>query len=194
MEEESQLITNDLKGRLDDSKAARTIQLQNLFKKTTGKLDELIKLDVSYGSWMRKETLLLNDEMKRSFDALERAIDPNIKRITFMLKELQNDVSIYGESAKRNLVTCRNHDIPFDLAKCTKEQSDKAIRMLDRINEEARRKLEEIIKFRETVLKAHEMTAQEAIEINHKKTADLLSYLEKCIVQLKKSRKWRKKT
>lgn len=187
------MITNDMKNRLHSSKAARATQLENFFKKTTGKLDELIKLDVSYGNWMRKETLLLNDEIKRSFDALERAIDPNVKRIASMLKELQDDVLIYGESAERNLVTCRKHDVPLDLAKCTKERSGKAIRMLDLMNEKARRKLEEIAKFRETVLKAHEITAKEAIEINHKKMADLLSYLEKCIVQLKKSRKWRKK-
>jgi len=61
------------------------------------------------------------------------------------------------------------------------------------MNEEARRKFEEIAKFREMVLRAHEITAREAIEINSKRTADFLRYLEKCIVQLRKSAKEQKK-
>ncbi|XP_071565657.1 uncharacterized protein [Temnothorax nylanderi] len=193
VEHESQLIANDVKSRLDSSKAARATQLEDLLKKTTRKLDELIKLDVSYGSWMRKETLMLNDEIRRSFDALERAIEPNVKRIAFMLNRLRSDVSTSVESAERNLVACRKYDVLLDFAKCTKEQSDEATRILDRMNEEARRKFEEIGKFRETVLRAHEIMAREAIEINRKKTADFSRYLEKCIVQLRKSGKWRKK-
>ncbi|XP_018351790.1 PREDICTED: uncharacterized protein LOC108754167 isoform X2 [Trachymyrmex septentrionalis] len=189
VDNESQLITNDIKNRLDSNRAARATQLENLFKKTTEKLDELMKLDVSYGSWMRQMMLLLNDEIKRSFDALERVIGSNEKRIASMLKKLQSDVSICIESAERNLAVCRKHYLPFDLTKCTKEQSDKATKMLDRMKEEARRKFEEIAKFRETVLRAHEITTQEAIEINHKKTMDLLKYLEKCIVKLKSSNK-----
>lgn len=189
VENESQLIANDLKSRLDSTKAARATQLENLFKKTTGKLDELIKLDVSYGNWMRKETLILNDEMRRSFDALERAVDPNVKRIASMLKRLQGDVSTSVESAERKILACRKHDVLSDFMKCTKEQSDKATKMLDRMNEEAHHKFEEIVKFCETILRAHDMTVQETIEINRKKTADFLRYLEKCIVQLKKSSK-----
>jgi len=193
VEDESQLITNDIKSRLDSSKAARATQLENLFKKTTDKLDELIKLNVAYGSWMRKKTLLLNDEIKRSFDALERASDLNEKHIASVLKKLRSDVSTCIESAERNFVACRKHDLPFNLAKCTKEQSAEATRMLDQMNEEARRKFAEIVKFRETVLRAHEMTAQETIEINRRKTVDLLRYLEKCIAQQKRSSKRRKK-
>lgn len=193
MDDESQLIANDVKSRLDSNKVARVTQLENLLIKTTGKLDEIIKLDVSYGSWMRNETLLLNDEIRRSFDALERAIDLNEKRIAFMLKKLRSDVSTCIEGAERKLVACRKHDLPFDLAKCTKEQSDEAARMLDWMNEEARRKLKEIAKFRETVLRAHRTTMQEAIEMNCKKTADFLKYLEKCIVQLRKTSKSQKK-
>lgn len=189
VENESQLIANNVKNRLDSTKAARATQLENLLKKTTGKLDELIKLDVSYGNWMRKETLILNDEIRRSFDALERAIDPNVKRIASMLKRLRSDVSTSVESAERKIIACRKHDVLFDFMKCTKEQSDKATRMLDRMNEEAHRKFEEIAKFCETILRAHEMTVQETMEINRKKTADFLRYLEKCIVQLKKSSK-----
>ncbi|KYQ54120.1 hypothetical protein ALC60_06992 [Trachymyrmex zeteki] len=194
VENESQLITNDVKSRLDSNRAARTTQLENFFKKTTGKLDELMKLDVSYGNWMRQKTLLLNDEIKRSFDAVERVIGPNEKRIASMLKKLRSDVSICIESAERNLAVCRKHYLPFDLTKCTKEQLDEATKMLDRMKEEARRKFEEIAKFRETVLRAHEMTTQETIEINHKKTMDLLKYLKKCIklkkcVKLKNSNK-----
>lgn len=189
VEDESQSIANNVKGRLDSSKAARATQLENLLKKTTGKLDDLIKLDVSYGSWMRNKTLTLNEEIRRSFEALERAIDPNIKHITSMLKKLRSDVSTSVKSAEKNLTACRKHNGPLDFAKCTKEQSDAATRMLDRMNEEARRKFKEIAKFCETVLRGHEMTTQEAIEINRKKTTDLLKYLEKCIVQLKKQKK-----
>lgn len=189
MEDESQLIANNMKNRLDSTKAARAIQLENLFKKTTGKLDELIKLDVSYGNWMRKETLILNDEIRRSFDALERAIDTNAKGIASMLKRLRNDVLVSVESAERKIIACYKHDVLFDFTKCTKEQSDKATRMLDRMNEETRRKFEEIVKFCEIVLRAHEMTVQETMEINRKKTDNLLRYLEKCIVQMRKSSK-----
>ncbi|KYM97179.1 PREDICTED: uncharacterized protein LOC108778686 [Cyphomyrmex costatus] len=189
VENESQLISDDIKSRLNSNRAARTTQSESLFKKTTEKLDELMKLDVSYGSWMRQKTLLLNDEIKRSFDAVERAIGPNEKRIASMLKKLRSDVSICIESAERNLAMCRKHYLPLDLTKCTKEQSDEATKMFDRMKEEARRKFKEIAEFRETILRAHEMTTQEAIEINNKKTTDLLRYLEKCIVQLKNSKK-----
>lgn len=192
VEDESQLITSDMKGRLDSSKAARAIQLERLVKKTTGKLDELMKLDVSYGSWMRRETLMLNDETRRSFEAVERAINLNVKKIASMLKKLQNDVSTSVKNAERNLVACRKYNL-FDFARCTKEQSDEATRILDRTNEEARRKLEEIVKFRETVLRTHEITTQETIEVNRKKMANFLKYLEKCIVQLRKSNKRQKK-
>lgn len=192
MDDESQLISNDVKSRLDSSKAVRATQLENFFEKTTKKLDEIIKLDVSYGCWMRKETLLLNDEIRRSFDALERAIDLNEKRIAIMLKKLRSDVLTCVENAERRLVVCRKHGLPSDLTKCTKTQFDEATRTLDWMNEEARRKFKEIAKFRETILRAHETTARETMQINCKKTANFLKYLEKCIVQLKKSKKSQK--
>lgn len=181
------MIANDLKSRLDSNRAARMIQLENLVKKTTSKLDELIKLDACYGNWMRKETSLLNDEMRRSFDALERATDLNEKHIASMLKKLRSDVSTCIESTERNFVACRKHDRSF--AKCTKEQSNEATRVLDRMNEEVRCKLAKIAKSCETTLKTNEMLTQEAIEINCKKTTNFLKYLEKCIVQLKKPHK-----
>ncbi|XP_028050872.1 uncharacterized protein LOC114255708 [Monomorium pharaonis] len=156
---------------------------------TTRKLDEIAKLDVSYGNWMRKETLLLDSEIRRSFDALERAIGLNEKRIASMLEKLRGDVSTRVESAEKNLVACRKHNLPYDFAKCTKVQTEEAARMLDRMNEEARLKLKEIVKFRETVLRAHETTVQEAIQVNCQKAADFLRYLQKCIVQLRKSSK-----
>lgn len=194
MEDESQLIASDVKNRLNSGKAARVIQQENLLRKTTRKLDELIKLDASYGSWMRKETLLLNDEIRRSFEALERASDLNVRHIVSMLKKLRNEVSTTVASAERNFVACRKYNVLFDFAKCTKKQSDEVTRMLDRMNEEARCKFEEIARFREMVLRAHEITAREVMEISYKKTADFLKYLEKCIVQLRKSGKGQKKT
>ncbi|XP_011694277.1 PREDICTED: uncharacterized protein LOC105453776 [Wasmannia auropunctata] len=193
VEDETQLIANDVKSRLDSNRATRATQLEYLLTKTTGKLDEVMKLNGAYGIWMRKKTLLLNDEIKRSFDAVERAIGPNEKRIASMLAKLRSDVSDSVESAEKNLVACRKHDLPLDLARCTKERSDEATRMLDRMNEEACRKLKEIAKFRETVLRTHEITTQETIEINRKKTTDLLRLMKKCIVQLKKSKMRRKK-
>lgn len=187
VEDESRSIANDVESGLKSSKAARVIQMEKLSKATSGKLDELIRLDVSYGSWMRKETLLLNDEIMRSFDALERAIASNTKRITYMLKNLRSDVFMYIEHAQKNLVECRRHNVPSNLAECAKKQLDEATKMLDQMNEEVRRKLEEITKFRDTIMKAHEMTTQEVIEVNRKKVADMIKYLERCIVQLKRS-------
>lgn len=186
---ESQLIANNVKAHFDSSKAACAAQLEDLLEKTTGKLDELTKLDVSYGNWMRKETLIFNDEIRRSFDALDRAIDPNVKHITSKLKKLRKDVSASVKGADRMLVTCREHHALSAFAKCTKEQSDEAMKMLDRMDENLRRKFEEIAKFCETVLKAHEMTVKETVAINREKTAVLLQCMEKCIVHL---RKWQK--
>lgn len=189
MEDESQSIANNVETSLKSSNAAHVIQMEKLFRATSGKLDELIRLDVSYGSWMRKETLLLNDEIKRSFDALERAIAANKKNIIYMLQNLQRDVTRCVESAQRNLIACRRHNVPSNLTECAKKQLDEATKMLDQMNEEVRLKLKEITKLRETVMKAHEMTAQEVIEINHKKVAELVKYLERCILQLKRSSK-----
>lgn len=189
MENESRSIASDVESSLKSSKAARAIQMETFFKATSGKLDELTRLDVSYGSWMRKETLLLNDEIRRSFDALERAIAPNAKRIMYMLKNLRNDVSLCNECAQRNLVACRKHNVPSNLTECAKKQLDEATKKLDQMNEEVYHKLEEIMKFRDTVMKAHEMTAQEVIEVNRKKAAELVKYLDRCIVQLKRSNK-----
>lgn len=189
VEDESRSIANNVENGLKSSKAAHAIQMEKLFRATSGKLDELIRLDVSYGNWLRKETLLLNDEIRRSFDALERTIAPNAKRITYMLKNLRSDVSTCVERAQRNLVACRRHNVPSNLADCVKKQLDEATKMLDQMNEEVRHKLEEITKFRETVMKAHEMTTQEVIEVNRKKAAELVKYLERCIVQLKRSSK-----
>lgn len=189
MDNESRSIASDVKSSLESSKVARAIQMEKFFKATSGKLDELTRLDVSYGSWMRKEALLLNDEIRRSFDALERAIAPNTKRIMYMLENLRNDVSRCIECAQRNLVACRKHNVPSNLTECANEKLDEATKKLDQMNEEVRRKLEEITKFRDTAMKAHEMTAQEVIEVNRKKAAELVKYLERCIVQAKKSSK-----
>ncbi|XP_072767430.1 uncharacterized protein [Anoplolepis gracilipes] len=189
VEDESRSIASNMESSLKNSKVAREIQIEKLFRTTLGKLDELIKLDVSYGSWMRKETLLLNDEIRRSFDALERAIAPNAKRIMHMLKDLQSNVSICVERAQKNLVTCRKHNVPSNLTECVKKQSDEATKRLDQMNEEVRHKLKEITNFRETVMKAHEMTAQEVTEVNRKKAVELVKYLERCIGQLKRSNK-----
>lgn len=189
VEDESRSITSNVESSLKSSNAAHAIQMEKLFRATSGKLDELIRLDVSYGNWMRKEILLLNDEIKRSFDALERAIAANTKNITYKLKNLRNDVTRCVECAQRNLVACRKHNVPSNLTECAKKQLDQATKRLDQMNEEVRLKLKEITKLRETVMKAHEMTAQEAIEINHKKVTKLVKYLERCILQLKKSSK-----
>lgn len=189
MEDESRSITSNVETSLKSSNAAHAIQMEKLFKATSGKLDKLISLDVSYGSWMRKETLLLNDEIKRSFDALKRAIAANAKNITYMLKNLQSDVTRCVERAQKNLLACRKHNAPSNLTECTKKQLDEATKKLERMNEEVRLKLKEITKLRETVVKAHEMTAQEVIEVNHKKVTELVKNLERCILQLKRSNK-----
>lgn len=189
VEDESQSIANNVETSLKSSNAAHAIQMEKLFRSTSGKLDELIRLDVSYGSWMRKETLLLNDEIKRSFDALERAIAANTKNIIYMLKNLQRDVTRCVECAQKNLIACRRHNVPSNLAECAKKQLDEGTKMLDQMNDEVRLKLKEITKLRETVMKAHEMTAQEVIEINHEKVAELVKYLGRCILQLKRSSK-----
>lgn len=189
MDDQSRSIESDVKSGLESSKAARAIQMEKFFKATAGKLDKLTRLDVSYGSWMRKEALLLNDEIMRSFDALERAIAPNAKRITYMLKNLRNDVSRCVECAQRNLAACRKHNIPANLSECANEKLSESTKQLDQMNEEVRHKLEEIMKFRDTVMKAHEMTAQEVTEVNRMKAAKLVKYLERCIAQAKKSRK-----
>ncbi|XP_067206197.1 uncharacterized protein [Linepithema humile] len=187
VEDESRLITSEVNSWLENNKVACATQLKELFNKTTAKLDELIKLDMSYSTWMRKETLLLNDEIRRSFDALDRAIASNAKRIESMLQNLRNDVTTHSACVKKGLIVCRKHDAPCEFAECVKAQSEEAIKMLDRVNENARVKLEEIAKFRESVVKTHEMTAQETIEVNHKKATELSNYLDKCIVQLKRS-------
>ncbi|KAL6434038.1 hypothetical protein ACFW04_005887 [Cataglyphis niger] len=189
MDDQSRSITSDVKSSLESSKAARATQMEKFFKATSGKLDELTRLDVSYGSWMRREALLLNDEIMRSFDALERALAPNAKRMMYMLKNLRNDVSRCVDCAQRNLATCRKHSIPSNLSQCANEKLDESTKKLDQMKEEIRRKLEEIMKFRDTVMKAHEMTAQEVTEVNRKKAAALIKYLERCIAQAKKSRK-----
>lgn len=187
VESESQSIAKDVKTRLENSEIARADQLRELYKRTSEKLDEILKLDVSYGFWMRKETLLLNDEIGRSFDALERAIAPNVKRITFMLRTLKNDVLARARQTEETLATCRKHKVPSELTKCVKEQLSRATRTIDRMNEETRLKLEHIGKYRDAFMKAHETTMRETLELNRKKVAELLKYMEKCIVRLQKS-------
>ncbi|EZA57223.1 hypothetical protein X777_01829, partial [Ooceraea biroi] len=189
VEDGSRSITNNLKSHLENSKAARAAQLEKLSQRTTRKLDELTSLDVSYGCWMRNETMLLNDEIRRSFDALERAVVPNVGQIMSMLKDLQSEVSKCAECADKNVTSCREHVVPTEFAKCVDERLDEATLMLNRVSKEARLKLAEIVKFRETVIKAHEMTAEEVMELNHRKSAELSKYLERCIVKLKKANK-----
>ncbi|XP_026827035.1 uncharacterized protein LOC113562293 [Ooceraea biroi] len=138
---------------------------------------------------MRNETMLLNDEIRRSFDALERAVVPNVGQIMSMLKDLQSEVSKCAECADKNVTSCREHVVPTEFAKCVDERLDEATLMLNRVSKEARLKLAEIVKFRETVIKAHEMTAEEVMELNHRKSAELSKYLERCIVKLKKANK-----
>lgn len=189
---ESQSIVCNMENYVEKSKAAHASQLEELFEKTTQKLDKLISLDITYGYWMRKETLLLNDEMRRSFDALERALVLNAKHLATMLKSLQSDVSSCVVRAEESIIACREHDAPSKLAECVKKRLNEAMKMIDRMNEEARFKLKEIARFREVVVRAHEKTAQEVVEVNHKKAVELSKYLGKCITKLKKSSKWRK--
>ncbi|XP_020299953.1 uncharacterized protein LOC109863799 isoform X2 [Pseudomyrmex gracilis] len=187
VESESQSIAKDVKTRLENSEIARAAQLRELYKQTSEKLDEVVKLDVSYGFWMRKETLLLNDEIGRSFDALERAIAPNVKRITFMLRTLKNNVLARARQTEETVATCRRHKVPSELTDCVRKQLSEATKTIDRTNEETRINLERIGKYRDAFTKAHETTMQETLELNRKKVAELLKYMEKCIVWLKKS-------
>lgn len=189
VESESGSIATDLKNRSRSSKIDNAARLRELFEKTTSKLDKLMSMDVSYGCWMRRETLLLNDEMRRSFDALERAFALNAEHIGLMLKNLRCDVSSRVERAERSIVACRKHDAPSVFAECVKEQLEEATKLLDRTNEEARLKLGEIAKFREAAVTANEKTTTEVIETNRKRATEMSDYLDRCIVQLKKSNK-----
>lgn len=189
MEDESRSITSEVNSWLESNKVACATQLQELFKKTTEKLDELIVLDVSYSTWMRRKTLLLNDEIRRAFAALDRAVASNAKHIGSMLQDLRNDVTTHSTRVRKKLTVCRKYDAPCRFAECVKEQSEEATKMFDSMSENARVKLEEIAKFRESVVKTHKMTVQEVTEVNRKKAIELSNYLDQCIAQLKKSSK-----
>lgn len=189
IDNESRTIITNLKNCLDKNKLAHAAQLQSLVKKTTCKLDELSSLDVSYGCWMRTKTLLLNDEIRRSFDALERAIVPNMVQIMSRLKELKNDVSTCAERADTNISFCRKYDAPTELSLCVNERLDEIKLMLEILNNEMRYKLREIVKSCEKIIKTHELTAQEVIESNFRKSMELSNYLENCIKMQKKKYK-----
>lgn len=187
MEKEYLLIANDLKNRLEINKTDRANQMKELFQKTTGKLDQLIKLDVSYGGWMRNETLLLNDEIRRAFDALERSVIPDVKCLDSMLKELQSDMLICFKQAQEAVASCRRYRVPSQFADCVKEKLNEAMKMLDEIDGKALLKLKEIAAFREGIVKTHERIARETVKVNRQKAMELSEYLEKCIVKLNKS-------
>lgn len=190
VENETRLITSEVHSWLENNKAACATIIKELYEKTTEKLSELIELDVSYGAWMRKETLLLNDEIRRSFDALDRAIASNAKRIESMLQNLRNDMTTYNITCvKKGLIRCRKYNVPSKFAECVEEQSKKAIKKLDCMNESARVELAEIAKFCKLIMKTHKITTQEVIEVNRKKAIELSNYLDRCIARLKKSSK-----
>lgn len=187
VEDGSRLIASNLNDQLENNKIVRTAQLEELFQRTTRKLEELTCLDVSCGCWMRNETMLLNDEIRRSFDTLERSIVSNTKEVTSMLDDLHRAVLTSAARADKSVVLCREHLVPVELTNCVNERLDIAMLMLNRMSKEARLKLTGIEKFCETVVTAYEMTAREVMESNYRKSAELSKYLDRCIAKLREA-------
>jgi len=193
MEDESQSITCDLKNYMEDKKTARAVQVEKFMQRTTYKLDILTDLDVSYACYMRNKTILVNDEIRRSFDDLERDIVPHMQHITMMLKDLRDNICRCAECAEKQIVRCRDVSAPTELLECVDEHMDLILVTIEQMHKEVCFKLEEIVKFCEDMMVAHDTAMQELLESNCKKSNELLKCLEENIVKLKKANKKQKR-
>jgi len=193
MNDESQSITCGLKNYMEDKKAIRTAQFEKFSQKTIHKLEILTDLDVSYACYMRNRMILVNDEIRRSFDDLERDIVPNMKHVMTMLNDLRDNVCRCAEYTEKQIEKCREAAVPTKLMECVDEHMDIILMTIEQMRNEMYFKLAEIVKFCEDVIVAHDAAMQELLESNYKKSNELLTCLDENIVKLKKANKKRKR-
>jgi len=189
---ESQSIICNLKNYIEKKKTIHTIQLEKLLEKTMSKLNILANLNVSYAVHMRNKTMMINNEIRRSFDDAEKNIAPSIQQVMTMVKNMNEDICNCAKCMERQIARCRRIDVPSEFMECVGEHMDITTVTIAQIKNEVCFKLAKIVKCCEAIMADYDTAIQEMQQLNCEKSRELLKSLEEDIIRLKKEKKKQK--